>query len=116
MRGDRCGRAVENRTPREVRELLGRGDPPPLLLDVREDEEREVARIEPSLHIPMGEVPQRLSELPSERTIIVYCHHGGRSQMVGAFLEQEGFRSVINLQGGIDAWAVEVDPTLPRYS
>lgn len=96
--------------------MLGQGGPAPLLLDVREDDEREVARIEPSLHIPMGELPRRLSELPPERTIIVYCHHGSRSQMVGAFLEQEGFRSVINLQGGIDAWAAEVDPTMARYT
>lgn len=96
--------------------MLGQGGPAPLLLDVREDDEREVARIEPSLHIPMGELPRRLSELPSERTIIVYCHHGSRSQMVGAFLEQEGFRSVINLQGGIDAWAADVDPTMARYT
>lgn len=96
--------------------MLGQGGPAPLLLDVREDDEREVARIEPSLHIPMGELPRRLSELPSERTIIVYCHHGSRSQMVGAFLEQEGFRSVINLQGGIDAWAADVDPAMARYT
>jgi rhodanese-related sulfurtransferase len=108
-------RLVEDRSPREVREMLDRGADAPLLLDVREEEERETARIEPSIHIPMGEVPGRKSELPSDRPIVVYCHHGGRSQMVAAYLEQEGFRTVINLRGGIDAWAVEVDPSVPRY-
>jgi sulfur-carrier protein adenylyltransferase/sulfurtransferase len=106
---------VENRTPREVREMLSRGGDAPLLLDVREDEERETARIEPSIHIPMGEIEARKSELPTDRPIVVYCHHGGRSQMVAAYLEGEGFTTVINLQGGIDAWAAEVDPSIPRY-
>jgi rhodanese-related sulfurtransferase len=95
--------------------MLSRKAEAPLLLDVREHEERETARIEPSIHIPMGEIEARKSELPADRTIVVYCHHGGRSQMVAAYLEQEGFRSVINLRGGIDAWAVEVDPSVPRY-
>ncbi|MCI4334921.1 MAG: sulfurtransferase [Thermoplasmata archaeon] len=87
----------------------------PLLLDVREDVERETARIEPSVHIPMADVPLRKTELPTDRAIVVYCHHGGRSQMVAAYLEQEGFTEVINLQGGIDAWAQQVDPSVPRY-
>ena len=86
-----------------------------LLLDVREPFERELAAIQPSLHIPMGEIPSRADEIPRDRELIVYCHGGTRSLMVGMFLENHGFRSVRNLAGGIDAWSVEVDPAVPRY-
>jgi rhodanese-related sulfurtransferase len=86
------------------------------LLDVRELEEREAARIEPSTHIPLQEVPSRLSEIPRDRTVVVYCHTGTRSAMVAGFLEAEGFRDIVNLAGGIEAWSVRVDPKVPRYS
>ena len=86
-----------------------------LLLDVREPYERDLARIEPSQHIPMGEVPERVAELPRDRPIIVYCHGGGRSAMIAAYLEGQGFEHVANLSGGIDAWSVLVDPKVPRY-
>lgn len=86
-----------------------------LLLDVREPFEREMAVILPSVHIPMGEVPERADEIPRNREVIVYCHGGSRSMMVAAFLESRGFKSVANLAGGIDAWSVEVDPSVPRY-
>ena len=86
-----------------------------LLLDVREADEREFARIEPSLHIPMNRVPGRLGELPKEREIVVYCHTGMRSQVVAAYLERSGFPKVANLRGGIDEWSIRVDPQVPRY-
>jgi rhodanese-related sulfurtransferase len=86
-----------------------------LLLDVREDDERALARIEPSVHIPMGMVPGRLSELPRDRRIVVYCHSGFRSYTVAAYLEHEGFAGVRNLTGGIDAWSEQVDSQVPRY-
>ena len=86
-----------------------------LLLDVREAFEREVARIEPSVHIPMQEIPSRLGEIPRDRAVVVYCHSGTRSAMVAGFLEQHGFRNVANLNGGIEAWSIEVDPDVPRY-
>ncbi|MCI4363506.1 MAG: sulfurtransferase [Thermoplasmata archaeon] len=106
---------VEAITPEELAPRLRAGAGAPFLLDVREDEEREVARIEPSLHIPMAEVPARKEELPKDREVVVYCHHGGRSQMVAAYLEQEGFTQVSNLTGGIDAWAQRIDPKVARY-
>jgi rhodanese-related sulfurtransferase len=107
---------VEELTPTEVSRRLQRSDSsPPVLLDVREPFERQLARIEPSLHIPMDEVPARLSELSRDREIVVYCHSGGRSAMVAGFLEQQGFSHVANLSGGIDAWAREVDRKVPRY-
>ena len=86
-----------------------------VLLDVREDDERALVRIEPSLHIRMHEVPARRREIPSQRTIVVYCHHGHRSMVVSGFLEAHGIPDVVNLQGGIDAWAQRVDRTLLRY-
>jgi rhodanese-related sulfurtransferase len=86
-----------------------------VLLDVREDEERAVASIEPSLHIPMNFVPDHLAELPKDRRIVIYCHHGGRSYAVAGYLETEGFKDVTNLTGGIDEWSRLVDPKVPRY-
>ena len=87
----------------------------PVLLDVREDDEREVARIEPSIHIPMNQITRRAAELPTGRPIVVYCHHGGRSEMVAGFLESHGRDDVLNLEGGIDAWSQRVDPRVARY-
>ena len=91
----------------------------PLLLDVREDwEVAQVAlRHEGAdwLHIPMNEVPARLGELEASRAVVCYCHHGVRSLQVVAFLSARGFDSVYNLAGGIDAWSLQVDPSLPRY-
>lgn len=109
------GTMVEELSAREVSERLKRGDPGVLLLDVREPDEREMAVIEPSVHIPMRQVPGRLAELPKEREIIVYCHAGGRSAMIAGFLESKGFPHVANLSGGIDAWSRTVDPRVPRY-
>jgi rhodanese-related sulfurtransferase len=86
-----------------------------VLLDVREDDERATAAIEPSLHIPMQEVTSRIAELPKDRRVVVYCHMGTRSEMIAWFLEQKGFTGVGNLVGGIDAWSRTVDPTVPRY-
>lgn len=89
------------------------------LLDVREPWEFGLASIQiPSLktlHIPMGKVPDRLNELDPALPIVCLCHHGVRSAQVVAFLQRNGFDSVYNLAGGIDAWSATVDPTIPRY-
>lgn len=87
------------------------------LLDVRELDEVQTAKIAGSVHIPMREVPARLAELESQRNerMIVHCHHGGRSLRVTNFLRQQGFTQVQNLSGGIDAWSLQIDPTVPRY-
>lgn len=86
-----------------------------VLLDVREDDERETASIRPSLHIPMNLVPSRRAELPTDREVIVYCHSGTRSLMVAGYLEAHGVERVANLDGGIDAWSRRIDPAVPRY-
>lgn len=85
------------------------------LLDVREHEELERAALPFAKHIPMGQVPERLGELDAGSTIVVMCHGGVRSMRVATFLAANGFPHVVNLAGGIDAWAVEVDDTIPRY-
>jgi len=88
---------------------------PVVLLDVREPEEVALARLPGSVHIPMGEIPGRLHELDPDAQIVVYCHHGIRSANVAAYLVQRDFTDVANLAGGIDAWSLTVDPSLPRY-
>lgn len=85
------------------------------LLDVREPRERAVASIEGSVHIPIGEIVARSSELPKDAEIAVFCHHGGRSAQVAQYLSGHGFRSVVNVDGGIDAYAQKIDSTIPRY-
>ena len=86
-----------------------------VLLDVREPWEWELVRIEGALHIPMGQVPARLAEIPRERPVVVMCHHGMRSHQVAQFLLGQGYADVANLDGGIDAWARSVDASLALY-
>lgn len=100
--------------PAELKTLLGNGTAP-VLLDVRQAWEHERARIENSVLIPMGEIAARVVELNPEHEVVVICHHGARSMQVAAFLERQGFSSVYNLTGGVDAWARTVDPTMPLY-
>lgn len=87
----------------------------PILLDVREPWELEIAQLPGCTHIPMGQIPARFHELAPLTPIICLCHHGVRSARVALFLEHQGFESVYNLTGGIDAWSAEVDPSLPTY-
>jgi rhodanese-related sulfurtransferase len=106
---------VEEISVETLAEGLRSADAHLFLLDVREDDEREAARIEPSVHIPMSQVPARLAEIPKDKRVVVYCHMGGRSSMVASFLESRGFPEVANLTGGIDEWSATVDPNVPRY-
>ncbi|HSC05285.1 MAG TPA: rhodanese-like domain-containing protein [Steroidobacteraceae bacterium] len=86
-----------------------------LLLDVRNDWELAIAPVPEAKHIPMAEIPQRLGELDPQRETVVICRSGGRSLRVAQFLEQQGFKSVANLTGGVLAWSREVDPSIPEY-
>lgn len=86
----------------------------PLVLDVREPWEVEKAAIAGITAIPMREIPGRAGELPKEREIVAVCHHGGRSMQVAMFLEQQGYK-LHNLSGGMDAWSLQIDPSVPRY-
>jgi adenylyltransferase/sulfurtransferase len=85
------------------------------LIDVREPFEYEIARIDGSKLIPLGEIAERTDELQREQTIVVHCHSGGRSAEAVRLLQQRGFTNVYNLEGGIDAWSDEVDPNVPKY-
>jgi rhodanese-related sulfurtransferase len=87
----------------------------PLLVDVREQWEFAHCRIDGSLSIPLGELPHRQAELPRERPLVMVCHHGRRSQHAAMILAGAGFPRVYNLQGGVEAWAVDVEPAMKRY-
>lgn len=87
----------------------------PFLLDVREPWEYEYCRIQDSTLIPMSQVSSRLADLEAEADVVVICHHGVRSFHVASFLEQQGFGRVYNLQGGVEAWARHVEPTMRKY-
>jgi rhodanese-related sulfurtransferase len=99
--------------PSEAKARLVGGDI--VLVDVRAPWERDVAAIQPSRHVPMGDVPARVQELDPEDHIIVYCHHGVRSMNVTAWLRQQGFEKVQSMRGGIDRWSKTVDPKVPLY-
>jgi adenylyltransferase/sulfurtransferase len=100
---------------KELQARLDRGEHP-YILDVRNPEEWQIARLDGAHLIPLGELPQRMGELDPTQEIIIHCKSGKRSQKALEFLRDEaGFRKLKNLKGGIDAWAVEVDPSVPRY-
>lgn len=86
------------------------------LLDCREADEYELVKIDGAAFIPMSELQQRVGELEKhkERPIVVFCHHGRRSLMVAQWLRAQGYAAQ-SMAGGIDAWAAEIDPSLPRY-
>jgi len=99
-----------------VKELKARRDAGEdiFLLDVREPYEFQIAQIGGKL-IPQNDVPQRLSEIPRNREIVVHCRSGARSQKIAEFLKQSGYNDVVNVAGGILAWADEIDPTVQKY-
>jgi len=102
-------------TPLELKDYLASAEAPPLLLDVREPAEFDICHIEGSRLMPMGEVAASLDDLPREKVIIAICHHGMRSYNIARYLEQQGFGQVMNLIGGLDAWARKVDLSMPTY-
>ncbi|MBI4348722.1 MAG: rhodanese [Elusimicrobia bacterium] len=101
----------------DVKALKERRDKkkPHFLLDVREPDEYEAAKIDGSVLIPLGELQARVGEVPKDREVIVHCHHGGRSAQAVRFLLQAGVQDAKNLDGGIDAWSCEIDKSVPRY-
>lgn len=95
--------------------LIKRDGVAPVLLDVREVDELAICQLPNNTHIPLGQLSQRVAELPNDRLIVVYCHHGGRSARAAQWLAQNGFSEVANLVGGIDAWATQIAPEMQRY-
>jgi adenylyltransferase/sulfurtransferase len=103
----------------DVRQLAAKlqANEPVYLLDVRQPWEHETAALPGSTLIPLGELPRRAAEvkpLPGA-LLVVYCHHGVRSLSAAVLLERLGFRDVVSLAGGIDAWSGLIDPKVPRY-
>lgn len=101
--------------PKQLAEKIKNGDKLKLI-DVREPVEYEIARIEGASLMPLSRFREWVDELESgEETIVVMCHHGIRSAQVCAYLTENGFENVFNLEGGIDSWSLDVDENVPRY-
>ncbi|HEY6262617.1 MAG TPA: rhodanese-like domain-containing protein [Nitrospiraceae bacterium] len=101
-------------SPKELKIRLDKGDKL-VIVDVREDWEYSLAKLDGSILIPLGTLPQSFTQLNRDSEIIAICHHGMRSADATNFLIQQGFTNVKNLVGGIDAWSTQVDGTVPRY-
>jgi len=102
-------------TVNEARQLLQPTPPQALIIDVREPYEVQICQLAGARHIPMRQLPAQLDELPRDQHLLIMCHHGSRSQAVTGYLRAQGFAKVSNIAGGINAWAMEIDPTLARY-
>ena len=86
-----------------------------MVIDVREKWEWDMAHVAGSVHMPLKDIPSRINELDPTNSIAVLCHHGARSARAVDFLLQHGFTAVYNVDGGIDAWSREIDPSVPLY-
>jgi monothiol glutaredoxin len=104
---------VRQLSVRKLKEMLDAGERFELV-DVRTDKERAIARIEPAKLLDQVEL-ERLEAMPKDTPIVFHCHHGGRSRSAAEAFVGRGFSKVYNLEGGIDAWSVVVDPSVPRY-
>ena len=105
---------IENLSPKHVKKLLDSGEKI-RLIDVREQWEYDIAKIENSELMPLSEFEKHAPLLQPGEKIILYCHHGVRSYSACAYLINQGHENVINLKGGINAWALEIDDTVPVY-
>jgi adenylyltransferase/sulfurtransferase len=101
-------------TPREVKELLARGEKI-FLVDVREPWEYATCRIEGATLISMQDIPNSLALFEQADDVVLFCHHGMRSRDTAAWLRSQGVEGARSMSGGIERWAVDVDPRVPRY-
>ena len=99
----------------EALDRMRKAGEPHVLLDVREAWELDICAIDGCVHIPLNQLTQRTGELPTDKPVVVMCHHGGRSAQAMMYLRQSGFNNATNLAGGIDAWARRVDPETKVY-
>jgi molybdopterin/thiamine biosynthesis adenylyltransferase/rhodanese-related sulfurtransferase len=113
-----CGRVRESRVPAisatELHDKLSGGQPI-TLIDVREPFEFEIARIADARLIPLGTIPDRFDEISRDKQTVMFCKTGVRSAKAIEFLQSKGFENLLNLEGGIDAWREQIDPTLRKY-
>lgn len=105
---------MQHLNAQELKKRLDAAEPP-RVLDVREAWEVQVCALPGSQHIPMRDIPERLAEIDRDRDMVVLCHHGVRSLAVANFLAGHGYARIYNLDGGIDAWAKEVEPGMAKY-
>lgn len=102
-------------TPQELHKAL-LAHTPLRLIDVREPEEYAICHLPQAELIPLSQLPQQAAEIAATKhPVLLYCHHGVRSEMALRFLQQSGAKNISHLQGGIDAWAEQIDPAMPRY-
>jgi rhodanese-related sulfurtransferase len=110
---------MEQVRPSELNSWIQSHGADAVVLDCRENVELQTASVKPDgfelVHIPMNEIPGRLGQLDPGRAVAVLCHHGSRSMRVAMFLQANGFDTVANIAGGIEAWSRELDPSVPRY-
>ena len=99
----------------ETKRLLDTQPDRVTLIDVREPHELDICRIPGSEAIPMRQIPEHVGTLPKDKHLLIHCHHGGRSLRVTQYLRANGYEAVTNVAGGIDAWSLAIDPTVPRY-
>jgi rhodanese-related sulfurtransferase len=100
--------------PREVEDMLARSEKP-LFVDVREQWGYDTSHIEGSVLIPLREIPANLARLEAASELVLFCHHGMRSLDAAAWLRSQGVEGARSMAGGIDRWAAEIDPSIPRY-
>jgi rhodanese-related sulfurtransferase len=105
---------VPQLSPQELAARLESGDDL-TIIDVREPWELERASLPNAMAIPLGEIPGASATLDASRSYVLVCHHGMRSELATEWLRNHGFADVSNLDGGIDAWSMTVDPSVPRY-
>ncbi|WP_309669561.1 HesA/MoeB/ThiF family protein [Gemmatimonas sp.] len=106
--------SIQHLSPADVAALLT-GDDAPTIIDVREQWEYDLVHLPVSTLIPLSTLASRANDLDPSRSYALLCHHGMRSEMAANWLMQHGFSRLINIDGGIDAWSMDVDSTLPRY-
>jgi rhodanese-related sulfurtransferase len=102
-------------TVEETKRLLDETPDAVMLIDVREPFEVETCRINGAESIPMRQIPEQVGSLPKDKHLLIHCHHGGRSLRVTQYLRANGYEAVTNVAGGIDAWSLQIDPSVPRY-
>ncbi len=102
-------------TPTQLVHHLQSSAVKPFLLDVREPSEYKICAMDDSINVPLARIPEAIGHFDPKQEYVLICHHGVRSQHAGAFMAAQGFEKLINLVGGIEAWACDIDPGMARY-
>lgn len=105
---------VKEISPGELQLLLDSGQDY-ILLDVRQPWEFKICQLPNSINIPLNDLDKSVAQLPDDKEIVTICHHGVRSKQAAIILEQSGYLKVVSLQGGVEAWARDINPTMERY-